>query len=71
MEELKNRILEIAKIYNAGNAEWLTNMVLTRSKRVKRALASNKVVSDETIHDEVYYFEEEYIGDCWEQVCFG
>lgn len=69
-ETIKNRILEIAKVYNPGNAEWLTKMVLG-SYRISRKIRLNQLISDNDIHDEVYYYEEEYDGDRFEDVCFG
>jgi hypothetical protein len=70
MEDLKNRILEIAKNYNPNNAEWLTKMTLG-SKRIRRLIKFNLEVSDDDIHNEVNYYEEDYDGDCFETACFG
>lgn len=69
METLRNRIYQIAKIYNVSNAEWLVKMVL-ESRRIKRAIKFNYPISDNDIHDEVYYYEENYNGDCFEDACY-
>jgi hypothetical protein len=70
MTKLENRIHEIAKAYNVGNATWLTKMTLN-AKRIKKAINLGLKVSDEDIHQEVYYYEEEYNGDCFEDAAFG
>ena len=70
LKDLNKRILKLAKNCNESNAEWLKNMVMS-SKRVRRAIKFNTVLSDDEINTEIYYYEEEYIGDCWEEICFN
>ena len=69
MENFETRVKEIAGIYNEGNVDWLSKMVMTEGW-VKRRIKRGANVSDDEIHDLVYYYHEDYHGDMLEQACF-
>jgi len=69
MENFETRVKEIAGIYNAGNVDWLTKMVMNVGW-IKTRIKRGANISDDEIHDLVYYYEEDYNGDMFEQACF-